>query len=597
MRSRDDSDFSPRDHRLIAPAIRSRVVHTRSILPLWATSRRLGNDDGVESSSRRSATKSSCTRKSWVFHVVVIGFVLTQEVLFFLAYVAKTNRNYLPYTLQSSLLSRQQEQLERQQQRQTPLLSSSYSPRFVAGQSRFIKQQSDIRLKKEQNRDTSFSNSQTNYGDPFTDLLGHTRGSSPFRFHASARTLSYPENALASSNSTSIHITSAAELQRYRWNHRDIIPLQEPIIYFITPTTDTRSTQMADLTILGQTLMLDGNIYWIVVEDTNTCCSKSIRFLLERIGLPYAHVAAPSLKRITTFGGQTRRLPHHKGLDQRNRGLEIVERVTGSSAKLLKPDNNATSSFSTIASMHGIVYFGDDDNTYDAYLFGALRQTKTVGVLPVGFTGGGPYERCVVNRTTGKVMSIASAHRQQERRFPIDMAGFAFSSQLLFSSPPPTTSATNQNHTGNKRADNISTNCTVYSRSDSKIRFQWGTPQGMLETCFLEQLATNIFDLDPLADNCTKLYVWHTKSVPIKDARHHRHYYSRGNETKTGSRKIDPKDYLEGIDPIPRPPLFPSRLDRHNSTRSRHGRDQHEDYHGEWDHIASRVGGVVALST
>ena len=35
---------------------------------------------------------------------------------------------------------------------------------------------------------------------------------------------------------------------------------------------------------------------------------------------------------------------------------------------------------------------------------------------------------------------------------------------------------------------------------------------GRLESNFIAQLIRNIGDIQPLADNCTKIFVWHTKT-------------------------------------------------------------------------------------
>lgn len=35
----------------------------------------------------------------------------------------------------------------------------------------------------------------------------------------------------------------------------------------------------------------------------------------------------------------------------------------------------------------GIIYFGDDDNTFDLKLFEEIRQTKKVSMFPVGLIG------------------------------------------------------------------------------------------------------------------------------------------------------------------------------------------------------------------
>ena len=49
--------------------------------------------------------------------------------------------------------------------------------------------------------------------------------------------------------------------------------VEEVEVFVITPTF-ARSEQEAELTRLGQTLMLAGHITWIVVEDSQTVSSK-----------------------------------------------------------------------------------------------------------------------------------------------------------------------------------------------------------------------------------------------------------------------------------------------------------------------------------
>jgi Glycosyltransferase family 43 len=105
----------------------------------------------------------------------------------------------------------------------------------------------------------------------------------------------------------------------------------DPLVYFVTPTY-YRATQMADMTRLSQTLMHDKRIYWVVIED-KTECTVRIRALLERTGLPFAHLAVPT----------ARAHKNSRGMAQRNSGLEVVEQV----------------------GLPGVVYFGDDDNSYD----------------------------------------------------------------------------------------------------------------------------------------------------------------------------------------------------------------------------------------
>ena len=219
-----------------------------------------------------------------------------------------------------------------------------------------------------------------------------------------------------------------------------------PLIYFITPTYK-RNTQMVDLARVIQTLMHDRGIYLILVEDSVNC-TRRVRNLLDGSGLMYAHVSARS-------PGKEANPYNHRGVNQRNRALSIVEELN----------------------MPGIVYFGDDDNAYDIRLFPELRRTNQVSVFNVGFKGG-----CVVNATTGKVSHFVDNSNWEagrKRKFQADMAGFAFHSNLVLQRKP-------------------------------RFRFDW--PKGYLETGFLEQIVESVADMEPLGDNCTKTYVWHTQT-------------------------------------------------------------------------------------
>jgi Glycosyltransferase family 43 len=110
-------------------------------------------------------------------------------------------------------------------------------------------------------------------------------------------------------------------------------------------------------------------------------------------------------------------------------------------------------------------------------LFDQIRQTKTVGVMGV-LTSIGPYERCLVNSTTGKVQGFLT-HWPGNRTYQIDMAGFSFHTRLL---------------------------------AERKPRFRNDWSRGFLETNFIHQLISSPQELEPL-DNCTRLYSWHVRTM------------------------------------------------------------------------------------
>ncbi|GFY63225.1 galactosylgalactosylxylosylprotein 3-beta-glucuronosyltransferase 3 [Trichonephila inaurata madagascariensis] len=119
---------------------------------------------------------------------------------------------------------------------------------------------------------------------------------------------------------------------------------------------------------------------------------------------------------------------------------------------------------------------GYDDNTYDLDLFEEMRYTKTVSVWPVGLVGGLMVERPLIKN--GKVVGWNTIWKA-DRPFPIDMAGFAVNLTLLLQHP--------------------------------EAGFSLAVPRGYQETKLLRDLVT-IDQLEPKADNCTKVLVWHTRT-------------------------------------------------------------------------------------
>lgn len=260
------------------------------------------------------------------------------------------------------------------------------------------------------------------------------RGLPPIR----PRTSFDPSRGFDSTNET---ITSDGTIRL----HRQYYKLDEsiPIVFVITPTF-RRPLQMVDMVRLSQTLQLDKAIYWLVVEDQERPSAR-IRALLERTGLPFAHLAVHQEQ--TSEGKK----PNGKGIYQRNRAIETVESLN----------------------TPGVVYFGDDDNAYDARLFSQMRQVQRVGVSGVGFAVDW-YELCVVDNETNKVKELYS-NWKSGRKFEIDMAAFGIHTDVLQEKHP-------------------------------RFRDDW--PISYLETRFVELVADDVTSLEPL-DNCTKIYAWH----------------------------------------------------------------------------------------
>ncbi|CAH1731333.1 galactosylgalactosylxylosylprotein 3-beta-glucuronosyltransferase P-like [Aphis gossypii] len=218
-------------------------------------------------------------------------------------------------------------------------------------------------------------------------------------------------------------------------------------VYVITPTY-RRPEQVADLTRLAQTLMLVRDIHWLVVEDSNAK-SPQLAVLLQSFGVRYNHLIAPMPERFKKIRGAK-----PKGVANRNRGLKWIRQ-------------NA---------VEGVVYFADDDNTYDVRLFNEMRNTQKVSMWPVGLcTRTGLSTPIVKNgQLTGFYDGWIAG-----RKFPVDMAGFAVSVKFLLERP------------------------------DAKMPYK----PGFEEDGFLRTLAPfEPHQIELKADNCTKILVWHTQT-------------------------------------------------------------------------------------
>ncbi|XP_060887116.1 galactosylgalactosylxylosylprotein 3-beta-glucuronosyltransferase 3 isoform X1 [Labrus mixtus] len=237
----------------------------------------------------------------------------------------------------------------------------------------------------------------------------------------------------------------------------------QPTIFVITPTY-ARLVQKAELTRLSQTFLHVPQLHWIVVEDSPHK-TPLVGDLLVKSGLAYTHLHMPTAKDRKLQEGDPSWLKP-RGVEQRNEGL-----------RWLREDRRAQPGGDT---QQGVVYFADDDNTYSLQIFEEMRDTMRVSVWPVGLVGGMKYERPVVEG--GKVIRFHTGWRPS-RPFPMDMAGFAVSLKLVLANPE---------------------SC-----------FDGEAPMGFLESSFLQGLVT-MDELEPKADDCSKVLVWHTRTEKPK---------------------------------------------------------------------------------
>ncbi|XP_065318289.1 galactosylgalactosylxylosylprotein 3-beta-glucuronosyltransferase 1-like isoform X2 [Gordionus sp. m RMFG-2023] len=276
-----------------------------------------------------------------------------------------------------------------------------------------------------------------------------------------------------------------------------------PVIYIITPTVNNLA-QRAHLTRMAYTLALVPNVMWIVVEDADEPSPKVLR-VLTNSWHPYVHL----------WIHKEYKNKHHKGCAQRNLGLawlrnlfgvgqlstlstnsylksetmndfqasrpsyaQLASKFENKYHKSINPFNFKNSKFLTNtaswrdnwSNKNGIVYFADDDNTYDIEIFYQMRQIKKVGVWPVAFSGGLNVERPLVIK--GKVTGWLVAYVKQ-RPMATDMAGFAINLALVLQ------------------------NADVYFHESYKNNW--------LESNFLSKFV-DLQDLEPLANNCTQLF-------------------------------------------------------------------------------------------
>ncbi|XP_057667096.1 galactosylgalactosylxylosylprotein 3-beta-glucuronosyltransferase P-like [Diorhabda carinulata] len=226
-----------------------------------------------------------------------------------------------------------------------------------------------------------------------------------------------------------------------------------PHLYIITPTYK-RPEQIPELVRLSQTLLLVPKLTWLVIEDGYEK-NEIIENILEKFGLKHEYLLAPMPEKYRSEPSKP------KGVSNRNKGLEWIR-------------NNTKS---------GVVYFADDDNTYDIELFMEIRKTQTVSMFPVGLVTELGLSSPIVENCTFKGFYDGWIGN---RKFPVDMAGFAVSVEFLLSRP----------------------NASMPYLA------------GYEEDGFLKSLSPfEPKDAQLLASCCSKILVWHTRTLKNEPAK------------------------------------------------------------------------------
>ncbi|CAI5537379.1 unnamed protein product [Closterium sp. Naga37s-1] len=260
------------------------------------------------------------------------------------------------------------------------------------------------------------------------------------------------------------------------------------LVMVVTPTYP-RAYQALYLAHLANTLRaVAPPLLWIVVEGANKT-EETARALEHTAAqcLPHGDPACRTLNFLHLAAATREMAKWNKAVAQRNAALQHIEAHR----------------------MDGVVYFADDDNVYAPQLFEELRAIRVVGVVPVGFLFSAGYaavnpgkparpfvERPLVQRGSDGVArvvgwetfewSIPKGKRGGAyRSFCSDMAGFAFSSRLLWTRL---------------------TSIPGYPRHPVRFQAIWG---GYLETTFLSRLLPSPTYLQPIARDATDVWVWH----------------------------------------------------------------------------------------
>ncbi|UMM30374.1 hypothetical protein L5515_012281 [Caenorhabditis briggsae] len=207
---------------------------------------------------------------------------------------------------------------------------------------------------------------------------------------------------------------------------------------------------------MANTLAHVKDLHWIVIEDGPQIVPAIVK-LLKRTNLPYTYMAHK------TAVGYPKR-----GWYQRTMALRFIR---SNWEEMLGSEHT-----------EGVLYFGDDDNSYDIRLFtDYIRNVKKLGMWAVGLM----YDVLVeAPKVTNGTVTGYNVIWHPTRKFAVDMAGYAVNLKVILNS------------------------IAVFGTSCQRGK---GSP----ETCFLDDLGLEREDIEPFGcegEKDREIFVWHTKT-------------------------------------------------------------------------------------
>ncbi|XP_063721392.1 galactosylgalactosylxylosylprotein 3-beta-glucuronosyltransferase 2-like [Symsagittifera roscoffensis] len=227
---------------------------------------------------------------------------------------------------------------------------------------------------------------------------------------------------------------------------------KRPRLIVVTPTYG-RATQIADLVRLKQTLSLLKDCDWIVVEDAIVINREVQEYIGDYKAGKLVYLASHSRDRM------------FRGMQQRNLALQLIR-------------SHYQQSFFSSRNTRAVVYFADDDNSYDAVFLDSLRFTNSISLFNVGLILDRRYEGPILENN--KIVGFNTMF-YGGRRFCIDMAGFAISLRLLLQFP--------------------------------SVSFV-AKKQGTMESEFLESFGVPLSEMEFFSGR-RGIHVWHTQTKPV----------------------------------------------------------------------------------